>query len=460
VSAKKPDIALIRKYLNGELDARAMFELERQAEADPFLWDMIKGMEAGGANDPTILSEIDALIDKRVEKDKKRIIPLWTILSIAASLFVALGIGGWWLMQRRPEVQLTATNIKRTDKKDTSKTNKPAMAAHVLKAETAKTIAKLNHIPSKSIRKAITQASVKQPADSIKSELAGIANPYKTPTYGYSKPESMAIGKNNIVFGKSKSLIPDSAKQLNEISIRGYATLKKAEVTGSVATIQAKDLEEKAPVSVEQALSGRLAGVAVQDKQAKSVNKPRIITGVVVDIKDNSPIPGASVMLKDKATSVVTDINGRFSIKVPANSETLVVNFIGYTSQQVNVKNKTDLTVSLSPNNNSLSEVVVVGYGTTDKAERTYEGPHPSIGWDSYDKYMNDNATMPNGATGVVRLAFTVNKNGAISNIIVKKGETPEMNQKAIDLLKNGPGWVAANDGEAKVKRLRVKFHK
>jgi TonB family protein len=67
---------------------------------------------------------------------------------------------------------------------------------------------------------------------------------------------------------------------------------------------------------------------------------------------------------------------------------------------------------------------------------------------------------MPDGKTGVVRLAFTVNKDGSITNIVVKKGASLEMNQKAISLVKDGPGWKGASDGQPKVKRLRIKFHK
>lgn len=90
-----------------------------------------------------------------------------------------------------------------------------------------------------------------------------------------------------------------------------------------------------------------------------------IVKGEVADAK--GPIPGVSVKLKGGAASTVTDGSGKFSIKVPEDG-TLVFTYVGYVDQEVQVKNQTSIKIRLVENNQNLSEVVVVGYGTQKKA--------------------------------------------------------------------------------------------
>lgn len=91
-----------------------------------------------------------------------------------------------------------------------------------------------------------------------------------------------------------------------------------------------------------------------------------IVKGKVTDAK-GGPIPGVSVKQKGTTTAVVTDGSGNFSIKVPENA-ILVFTYVGYVDQEVQVKNQTNLNIRLLENNQNLSEVVVVGYGTQRKA--------------------------------------------------------------------------------------------
>ncbi|MNK26330.1 Vitamin B12 transporter BtuB [compost metagenome] len=90
-----------------------------------------------------------------------------------------------------------------------------------------------------------------------------------------------------------------------------------------------------------------------------------IVKGEVTD--GNGPIPGVSVKLKGGAASTVTDGAGKFNIKVPEDG-ILVFTYVGYVDQEVAVKNQTSIKVRLVENNQNLSEVVVVGYGTQKKA--------------------------------------------------------------------------------------------
>lgn len=91
------------------------------------------------------------------------------------------------------------------------------------------------------------------------------------------------------------------------------------------------------------------------------------VTGVVKDAT-GEPIIGASVTVKGaQGTGAVTDIDGNFSLTVPSGKEQLVVSYIGFTPQTIDVNGKTTFTIVLKEDNQTLNEVVVVGYGVQKK---------------------------------------------------------------------------------------------
>jgi len=96
----------------------------------------------------------------------------------------------------------------------------------------------------------------------------------------------------------------------------------------------------------------------------------RMVTGKVSSSDDASGIPGASVSVKGTSKGTTTDADGNYKISV-SSSSVLVFTSVGFNSQDVTVGNKTQVNVSLSTDNKSLSEVVVVGYGTQKKSQMT-----------------------------------------------------------------------------------------
>ncbi|MFW5758415.1 MAG: carboxypeptidase-like regulatory domain-containing protein, partial [Bacteroidota bacterium] len=93
----------------------------------------------------------------------------------------------------------------------------------------------------------------------------------------------------------------------------------------------------------------------------------RTITGVVLDDQDE-PVPGATVVAKDDPSrGTVTDGNGEFSLDIPEEEEVIVVSFVGMKSQEVDVSDQQEVTVSLTPETVELEETVVVGYGQQKK---------------------------------------------------------------------------------------------
>ena len=86
------------------------------------------------------------------------------------------------------------------------------------------------------------------------------------------------------------------------------------------------------------------------------------VTGTVTD-QSGRGVQGVTVSIKGTNTATQTDANGYFRLSAPANA-TLVFSSVGYASTQVDVGGRSSVNVSLTPTNDRLSEVVVIGYGT------------------------------------------------------------------------------------------------
>lgn len=91
------------------------------------------------------------------------------------------------------------------------------------------------------------------------------------------------------------------------------------------------------------------------------------LSGVVVD-KSGETIPGASVLVEGTTTGTITDLNGKFNLKVPKGSINLVISFVGFDDVVVPIQSKTSFNVILKESVFGMDEVVVVGYGTQKKA--------------------------------------------------------------------------------------------
>ena len=96
----------------------------------------------------------------------------------------------------------------------------------------------------------------------------------------------------------------------------------------------------------------------------------RTIIGTVVGESKNDPLIGASVVVAGTANGTITDLDGKFSLSVPADASTLTVSFVGYTTKDVPINGATNLTIALAEGS-ALQELVVVGYTTQRKEDLT-----------------------------------------------------------------------------------------
>ena len=96
----------------------------------------------------------------------------------------------------------------------------------------------------------------------------------------------------------------------------------------------------------------------------------RTITGKVTDGETGESLPGVNILEAGTSNGAVTDLDGNYSITVGENA-TLTFSFVGYSVQNVQVGNQSVVNVALAADQQTISEVVVVGYGTQRKKEIT-----------------------------------------------------------------------------------------
>jgi TonB-linked SusC/RagA family outer membrane protein len=94
------------------------------------------------------------------------------------------------------------------------------------------------------------------------------------------------------------------------------------------------------------------------------------VSGTVSDAADRSTLPGVNVVVKGTLTGTITGLNGEYSLQAQPG-DVLVFTFIGYLQQEVAVGNQTVVNVALQTDVQALDEVVVIGYGTVKKSDRT-----------------------------------------------------------------------------------------
>lgn len=98
------------------------------------------------------------------------------------------------------------------------------------------------------------------------------------------------------------------------------------------------------------------------------LGQDKSIKGTVVSATDNEPIIGASIQVKGATGGTITDLDGHFRLNVASNA-VLVVSYVGFSTAEVPVNNQLDLKIKLKEDIQTLSDVVVIGYGTQKKAD-------------------------------------------------------------------------------------------
>ena len=106
-----------------------------------------------------------------------------------------------------------------------------------------------------------------------------------------------------------------------------------------------------------------------QDKASRPTGATRKVTGVITD-EHGEPVVGASVLIKGTGKGIVSDLDGRFTLDVPAGA-TLRVTYVGFSDKEVRVGDRSHMDIVMQEDSHVLDEVVAVGYATQKKIDMT-----------------------------------------------------------------------------------------
>lgn len=119
-----------------------------------------------------------------------------------------------------------------------------------------------------------------------------------------------------------------------------------------------------------EALEGELTVLKTPGNMQVEQPQQKMITGSVTDMQ-GQPLPGATVMVSGTAIGTVTDEEGRFSLRVPLNTQSLQVTFVGMKTTNISISGRDSVQVRLDEEFIGLGEVIAIGYGSAKKSDLT-----------------------------------------------------------------------------------------
>ena len=174
----------------------------------------------------------------------------------------------------------------------------------------------------------------------------------------------------------------------------------------------------------------------------------REVSGQVVDETD-MPMIGASVTVKGTSTGVITDFDGNFVLKVPADAEELQISYVGYVTQTVAIPAGGHCFVKLQPDAQVLSDVVVIGYGTTRKSDLT--GSVTNVKSDDFNAgLIASPEQLINGKVSGVQIMSNSGSPTAGSTIRIRGGASLTASNDPLIVLDGVPletGGISGNSG-------------
>jgi len=207
------------------------------------------------------------------------------------------------------------------------------------------------------------------------------------------------------------------------------------------------------------------------------------IYGTIVNENDQKPIPGVNIIINGTTNGTISDIDGKFRLKIQ-EGDSLLFSHIGYKTIALSVKNNTTPvgigTLQMERKREELTEVIVVGYGKSDNNHipSTYNPPQQSTnqddevfmvveempeypgGPDALMQFISRSLKYPviaqeNGIQGRVVCTFTINADGSIVDAKIAKGIDPSLDSEALRIIYSMPKW---KPGKQRGKPVAVEY--
>ena len=316
-------------YYKGKLSGEESFAIENHIASCEICTDLLEGIAE--LKNIESLTNIEAELKQRLHKNlwgkktKQRFLPVYQRIAIAASILLIIGISIIVYHNVESPMKPVAQEITQKppskDEKNETITESTKLQSEFKSEEKKKLRAPLS---IKVSRNAVTMSDIQF---DDKKEPAGNATIAKVKT------------TDSIITSSPVALASD-----NKIAVRSNSQLEKSENFD------------------------RLSAKIEYDKD-QIVGK-NIVKGRVTD-ETGSPLPGVNVIIKGTTKSVVTDLDGQFTIALNKPDEVLEISYVGYKNRELAVINDDNMKISLDPDVKALDEVVVVGYGVQKKSDLT-----------------------------------------------------------------------------------------
>ncbi len=428
----------LRKYRQGELSEDDRVRLEVLRTQDPFLADALAGIEKLSSDE--YATDVSALRKRLAQRQSKRNrvgAPWWAVAASLVGLFIASFLLYTFLSP--PAAEPTS---------DTPVADESTEAL-AFRPEAPQDDQQRKMLPPKQQATSDTRASARS--------MNKVTEPVPDPASGGE--ESPEENAKALTYAKEAQTSQDFAVGAQQKLVAEQ--LATSQDRRSNENESAAGMSDSQPPPTEVS-SGRKP-IPESTSEVLSVT---VASGLVVDEETSAPLPGVNVLLQGSTTGTVTDVEGRFSLAIPADPGLLTFHAIGYSVKEMASSGGDTTYVSLTPDIQALSEVVVVGYGHSRQSsgENAFKGAQPVGGMRPFRRYLRDSLRYPtdwSGKTVTVQVRFEVGADGTLRDFSIPRSGGEWFDQEAIRIIKEGPVWTAAERGDERVaqtKSVRIKF--
>lgn len=424
----KPDelAGLIRQYLAGELDDKAMHALERQALNDPFLADAIEGY-AGHTPEQTVhQQELASRLSDRIATRTGRVRPMYYRWAAAAAILLLMFSAGWFLWEQQRKAPIAGVNVPQptpqaspvySEHGDTAPGKVQDETIHQAEADQNAATAKndqlaQNTLPPAPVREKTQQSNVvrEQESNSVLSEAAAD----KAAPAAYEKSAATDTIGAAAASRQQQLLKEDASRKV-------------------IAPAQPRLKEDASRNFNVQPATGKPAPAFADRRQQQSIllNPPDSQKSHLNEVV----VVGYGAQKKKDVTGSVVVIRGQSGINPPAS---------GVDSQ---LQGRTaGVSVESSAN-------------TTIGEDMAYREPAPVTGFTAFENYLKTKTINPdNKYNGTVRVSFIVMPDGSLQDFKILRHLNEACDAEAIRVIKEGPAWAPASDRKPTRVKVRVKF--
>ncbi|MTI38544.1 TonB family protein [Fulvivirga lutimaris] len=442
---------LIDKYYKGLLSEDEQHQIERLMLNSSFENEAMEGFDRYEGDLLNDLNKINTQLEERISKEKND--NIFFYIKIAASiLLLAL-----------------STYLVHDIAKDTNKPqiaqNEPVQTPEESFEEELSLEKEIDDTEAESVPEPAIEKNQPPEEKVVETRSKEIENTD-------SNIESDQLIADNAIIADEKEVKSESM-EIAEIDVADDEVVAEEFISEELVTVESTKEETARPIEARKKSVARsaardeapsAAGLAMTAPPSTST-----ISGKVTSIEDGQPLPGVNVVVKGTTKGAVTGIDGRFKIDDIEASEkdALVISFIGLATKEVEIGDRSQIDVQMGSDVSQLSEVVVVGYGTSstavDNSINTWNNSRPSISMSDYKDYLRENTKYDSAqqVKGKVAVKFDILENGQLTNFEIKRSLSDYYDQEAIRLIKEGPEWLPAEQNGNKVKstaRVTVKF--